>query len=257
MAAPSSTADHLDHLRRRLLGRAGVVRRVGVVLDAELDRLGDILSRHARREVKRHVDSRGDPGGRDHLAVLDDALGDRLGAELRQGVAVDPVARRPLALEDARRPEDERPRADRGRPGRRLVRAANPVQDALVGHQRPVSLAARDQQDIGIGELLDRLGGLEPEAPGVGALDPRLRRDEVELGARQPRQDLVGPDRVERGEPSKISSAIRIEARRLRHARGLDVRGITRYRTTGGLRDRNHRGVGVDTRVPVPGVPRT
>ena len=40
----SAAADRVDDLRRRLLRRAGVERRLGVVLDPELDRLRDLVA---------------------------------------------------------------------------------------------------------------------------------------------------------------------------------------------------------------------
>jgi len=43
---------------------AGVERRLRVVLDRQLDRLSDLVAGEARREHERHVDARGDAGGR-------------------------------------------------------------------------------------------------------------------------------------------------------------------------------------------------
>ena len=40
---------------------------------------------------------------------------------------------------------------------------AQPIEHPLVLHQRPVALAARDQQDVGVGHLVDRVVGDEAE----------------------------------------------------------------------------------------------
>ena len=86
LAELDEPADQLDELGREP-SRASPRRTggCGVVLDPELDRLRDVARRRsARRELQRHVDSRGDAGGGDHLAVDDHPLGDRLGAVLAQ-----------------------------------------------------------------------------------------------------------------------------------------------------------------------------
>src|ERR1019366_6231284 len=62
---------------RRLGRRAGVERRPGVVLDAQLDRLGDLRAGDPRRQRQRHVDARRDARAGDELAVEDHALMDR------------------------------------------------------------------------------------------------------------------------------------------------------------------------------------
>ena len=76
-------SQQLDDLRRRLVRRAGVERRLRVVLDPQLDRLGDRVAGDPRGQRERHVDAGGDAGGGDELAVEHHALVDRLGAEPR------------------------------------------------------------------------------------------------------------------------------------------------------------------------------
>ena len=125
-------ADQLDDLRRRLLRRAGVEGRVGVVLDAELDRLGDLRPDLAGDQVQGHVDPGGDPGGGDDLAVLDEAAADGVGAVGAQLVELEPVRGRALSLQQPGGAEQQRAGADRGRPLRRPVDLAQPVEQLLV-----------------------------------------------------------------------------------------------------------------------------
>src|SRR5262249_830785 len=54
--APRAVARVLDEVVGRLLGRAGVVGRLGVVLDRELDRLRRLVAGLARDDVESHVD---------------------------------------------------------------------------------------------------------------------------------------------------------------------------------------------------------
>ena len=72
------------------------------------------------------------PGGGQDLAVLDDSLLHRHGAQLLEPVHVSPVRRRVLAIEDARSGQDQRARADRRCPGRPLVNGPQPIEDLIV-----------------------------------------------------------------------------------------------------------------------------
>src|SRR6185503_1418115 len=65
----------LDDLRGGLVDRARVEWRLRVVLDAELDRLGDLGAADLGRQRKTHVDARRDPGCGDDLDLLHDAGG--------------------------------------------------------------------------------------------------------------------------------------------------------------------------------------
>src|SRR4029077_21047145 len=76
LAEAAAIAQQRNDVRGRLLRRAGVERRLRVVLDAELDRLRDGLAGDPRGECERHVDAGGDAGGGRDLAIEDDALGD-------------------------------------------------------------------------------------------------------------------------------------------------------------------------------------
>ena len=133
---------------------------------------------------------------------------DRLGAQLPQSVQICPVGGGALAVQDPRRAEDQRARAHRRRPGGALVRGAQPVQHLGVPHQGPVADAAGYQHHFRGGQLAERQVGLHAEGAGVGSLSPGFFGDEAELRPRQARQHLVGADRVQRREPSKIRIAI-------------------------------------------------
>src|SRR5690242_19550828 len=61
-------------------------RRFRVVLDAELDDLGDVLAHETRREVEAGIDACGHARGRQELAVLDPPLMQVLGVEAFEDV---------------------------------------------------------------------------------------------------------------------------------------------------------------------------
>jgi hypothetical protein len=71
----------------RFLHGPGAEGRLRVVLDHELQRARLVLPRLQRGERQGRVDPGRDTGGGDDLAVDDDAVGDRLGAEGAQGVS--------------------------------------------------------------------------------------------------------------------------------------------------------------------------
>ena len=80
---------------------------------------------------------------------------------LAERLEVEPVAGRAPALQQAGGAEDERAGADRGRSSCcRAVDLAHPVEHPLVFEQRPVAVAAGDEEDVG--------GGRIDLAPGRG-----------------------------------------------------------------------------------------
>ena len=81
-----------------------------------------------------------------------------------------------------------------------LVGGADPVEDSLVVEQRPVALAAGDQEDVRVGDLVEGRVGGDPEAARVGALLAGLLADEGQLRAGEAAEDLVGADCVEGGD---------------------------------------------------------
>src|SRR6202044_3258249 len=85
-------AYRLDDLSRCRVGRAGVEGRLGVVLEAELDRLRDLRAGDLGGERERHVDAGGDAGAGGVLAVEDDPLLHDLDAERAQLLERLPVA---------------------------------------------------------------------------------------------------------------------------------------------------------------------
>src|SRR6516162_4286339 len=70
-----------DYLGRSARRRAGVVWRVGVVFDTQLDLLGDLVAGDLADQGQGHVDAGGDAGRRDVLAVEDVALVAGFGAQ--------------------------------------------------------------------------------------------------------------------------------------------------------------------------------
>src|SRR5215471_14932356 len=71
--------------------RAAVEGWLRIVLDAELDPLGDLVAGHRRGQGERHVDTRRHACRRDDLALPDRALLDVARAVLRERVARRPV----------------------------------------------------------------------------------------------------------------------------------------------------------------------
>ena len=150
--------DHeLDDLRRGLVRRAGVEGRLRVVLDPELDRLGHL--RATSRPTR--CSAMSIPAETPPAVIVLPSSTQRpptgSAPKARSVLEVEPVAGRPLALEQAGGAEHERPGADRGRPFRVAVDLAQPLEDGLVAHQRAVAGAAGDEDDVGLGR--PRRGG--------------------------------------------------------------------------------------------------
>ena len=77
------------------------------------------------------------------------------------------------------------------------MRAAQPVQHPLIPHHGPHVEPARDEHDVGGGDLGKRMGRHHAHA-GVGALRPGLGRGPPKRGAGQEREDLGWAHRIER-----------------------------------------------------------
>ena len=125
----------------------GVQRRLGVVLDSELDRLRDLVAVDLLDETQRHVDSGGDAGRGDDLALLDHAG--------RTGLAPSSPAGRGLAsgswrdaVEEPRGGEEQCPGADGGGPDSGLVDGPDPVVQRLVLEEDPIAETAGDDDDV-------------------------------------------------------------------------------------------------------------
>ena len=77
---------------------------------------------------------------------------------------------------------------------------AHPVEDPLVGHQRPGPESAREHHDVRCGQLLEGRVDLDTEHPVVRSHDAALVTDERHVEVRDALQHLVGADPVERRE---------------------------------------------------------
>ena len=97
-----------------------------VIFERELDQPGMRLAADRGGEREREVDAGGDAAAGDAVAVEDDALGDRLGAEQGEMLAPGPVAGGAIAAEQPGGAEDQRAGADAGHPLRALADAARP-----------------------------------------------------------------------------------------------------------------------------------
>ncbi len=109
-----AVVDQRQHVGRRKLGPAGVERRRRRVFDAELDRLCRLLARDLGGNREGEIDPRRDAAAGDEFAVAHDPAIVRNGAEQRQHVPPGPMTGGTLALEQARRAENQRAGADRG-----------------------------------------------------------------------------------------------------------------------------------------------
>src|SRR5581483_12062288 len=74
----------LDHSGGRLLGRADVEGRRGIVLDLQLDITRRLLAFENGGKPQGKIDARGDAGAGDDIAVDDHLFADRNGAEQLQ-----------------------------------------------------------------------------------------------------------------------------------------------------------------------------
>src|SRR4051794_3084661 len=98
--------------------------------------------------MERHVDPRRDAGGGDDRARVDEAVvGPHVDAEVAQRVDRAPVRRRGATVEETRRLEYERARADAGDELARRAEVAYAREHALVGADR-TRVAARDEQHV-------------------------------------------------------------------------------------------------------------
>ena len=202
--------------------------------------------------VEGQVDARRDPGGGGVLAV----------AHVR-GRRPGPRRARP----GARAPPSGCWRGGRGGARRRRAAArrctptpvirvvcvdrAQPGQDPGVALERAGAEAAGHDQEVGGGDLVDRRAGDQGEPAVVGRDRAARGRGERDLGAGQPGQDLVGADRVERGqaveqEEDDLHGGASIVGGRRRTARGTRAgpgrrRGRTRGAGTRACRSRRPR----------------
>src|SRR5919106_830408 len=172
-AGAAEGLDGLDDRGRRFLGGAGVEGWVGVVLDPQLDRLGDLGAGLAADQVEGHVEAGGDAGGGDRLAVLDEAAADRVGPELPQALEEEPVRGCPLALQQAGGAEDQRAGADRGRPLGPLVDSPQPGERRLVLGDRLADLSAGTTTMSGSLDSPSSLSTVSPRPPSART-SPRL-----------------------------------------------------------------------------------
>jgi hypothetical protein len=114
-------------------------------------------------------------------------------------VAEAPVGRRLLALEQARGGVETGSRADRRRPLAARGRGPQPLdQDIVVQNGHRVA-AARDDDQIRVGQALPGVGRDDREAAVTADRLERARK-EVDLRVGPTTDHLVGADQIERGE---------------------------------------------------------
>src|SRR5262245_14922507 len=182
----------------------GTERRLGLVLETELDQLGGVLAHEPCGKVEATVDAGGDAGGGEELAVLDPPGLHGLGAEELEDVGEGPVRRGRASVEEAGGRQDQRPGADRhddlgGGAGvgdvvdERLVAAgaqgrfAGSGHDDAVGRRDLVERVAGDEADDRV--RLDRVAGLSDDHHVERGVDARQRAERLQRA-----------DQVERGE---------------------------------------------------------
>ena len=117
-------------------------------------------------EVQAEVERRGLSCRGQHLPVVDvEHVGPHVDARITASelLGVHPVRGRHASVEQTRRGEDERPRAERGDPRARVVRRAQRREQSRV--RRPVELiGGRDHHSVDPGELCESARG-EPGEP--------------------------------------------------------------------------------------------
>ena len=185
----------------------------------------------------------------------------RLGAARRAARRATPSAwwRARRCSKPARR-EDQRAGADRRRPRRLLVQAAQPFERRLRARMTSVVAgAARHEHDVGLADLVDAAGRGDLEEARVARDDAGARRDERHLGAGEPRQHLVRSDGVERGE-AFVEQDRDLHGRRflghpVRESRVVQWRVAARKRwryAAGGTRTMRRNARRIDSAVPKP-----
>ena len=196
---PDELSNHVDERGGRLRGRAGVERRLRVVLDGELDHLRHLRSVHAVEQHESHVDAARDTGRGDYLAALDYAVRGVVRAELLERRLADPVRRCIETVEDPRGREVDGARADARRPCRRRVHRTEPR--TISSDWSSVSLRPPGTTTTsGFGTSANDCRRDERRSAGVVDDRAGLGRDEHDLVAGHIGEDLERPDDVEHRE---------------------------------------------------------
>src|SRR5260221_1764557 len=141
-------ADRRDQSRIGGARRTGIERWRRVVLDAQLNLLGDVLAEELRGNEEGKIDSRRHAAAGNPIAVNDDALGDRRGAKQCELVERQPMASRPVAAQQPRGAEDQRARADRRHETAGLGLLAQKLEDFGILHQRDLSRPTGNADDV-------------------------------------------------------------------------------------------------------------
>ena len=159
--------------------------RLRVVLDAELDRLRDLVAGDVRGERQRHVDARRHAGRGDDLALLDDPLATRVSRRTRAAGRATPSAWSPPCPRAAR---PRRAAASRCTPTSSTCCPRRSRGSTRASARRRTSGARADaaghDEDVGARDLVERVVGDEPEHALLGAHRPALGGDEPHLARR-------------------------------------------------------------------------
>ncbi len=182
--------------------RAAVERRLWVVLDHQLARLGRGPVDQHLHEPQRHVDPARHAGRRDDppVEMFDDAVARRDGAVLGERVERAPVRRRGQSVEEAAAASTSEPVH---------TEVVNVVVSCAVRTQsrtRSSCISARvptppgNTMTSGRRVVLERAVDLDAEHRVVGADHAAFVADERDVEVGDPLEHLVRPDAVERGE---------------------------------------------------------
>ena len=147
-------------------------------------------------EGQGEVDPRRHAASGDAIAVEDNALGHRFGAEQGKLVAPGPVAGGAVAAEQPGGAEDERAGAHARHPLRVGGDGADPGEGGVVLHHVDAGDAAGNAEDVGAPDLVEG-GGWEDGEAGVGRHRLPAGRDEVDGDVAESREELRRPGEVE------------------------------------------------------------
>jgi hypothetical protein len=186
----------------RRLGRgSGIEWRLGVVRDHELEGLGCLGPLESGHHGQGEVDPGGNPGTGHDLALEHHPLRGGLGAVATERLVGPPMSCGLEPVEQPRRAQQQRSRADRGRVGGVFVDGPDPVDHrAVVVGDAPRGAATGDQNDVGLCDLVEGVVDVEVQLP-VLVVEPATAggaHDRLCVGML--RQHLVGADGVENGE---------------------------------------------------------
>jgi hypothetical protein len=179
-----------------------VERRLRIIFDTQLYRLGDPGVGEFANDRQREIDPRGDAAGGNDVPVPDHAPLFMRGTDQRQQVGVGPVCCRAAALEHTGGAEDEGAGADRGHVACTRGRLPDERDRFRIRHGLQDAGAAGHANQMERRTGLEGRGRHEPE-PTIARHRIERFRDDMRLRAGQTAEHLQRPGEVELGQIRK------------------------------------------------------